>query len=424
MNAQIVQPVSEQVVAQFSMLDQDDIAIDPPEVIQTPEARVDGSDQTDATDNETEPGGETPETAPAGSQQQNAPDDEEPLTLADVVASLYRSYPDIARARQETRIAGGELLSAYGSYDTKFLADSISEPTGFYRNYRNGLGVARQTWWGGYAAAGYRIGRGFFQPWYKERQTNDGGEFKVAFAQPLLQGRAIDPQRVAVFQASLAQQAATPIIQQTILDISRDAAAVYWEWVAVGAVLEAQRELLELAEKRGKQFEIGVKAGKFPEIDLILNQQLIAERRAKVFEMEQKFRATSFKLGLFLRDDSGRPMVPNDNWLPDRFPVIEPPTLTNFQDDLAAALMRRPEPQILQLEVRQVELDRRLACNEMLPRFDFVTEASQDMGARFDQRRRQGRIRTGDRLHQRGSDPTSQSERKNPIHHWENRPDQ
>ncbi len=306
------------------------------------------------------------------------------LTLADVVASLYRSYPDITRARQQAGVAGGELLSAYGAYDTKLGLESVSEPTGFYRNYRNGLGVARQTWWGGYVGAGYRIGRGLFQPWYKERQTNDGGEFKISIGQSLLQGRAIDPQRVAVFQANLAQQAVGPTIQQAILETSQEATAVYWQWVAAGGVLEAQRELLRLSETRRDQFEVGVKAGKFPEVDLILNEQLIAERRAKVLETEQKYRATSFKLALFLRDQAGQPLLPSDDWLPDRFPIIEPLPASNFQDDLAAALRRRPEPQILQLELQSVQLDRRLAQNQTLPRIDFVTEASQDVGFRSD----------------------------------------
>lgn len=307
---------------------------------------------------------------------------EQTLTLADVVASLYGSFPEIQRARQQPAIASGELLSSYGAYDTKFRAESLSEPTGFYKNYRNGLGLARQTWWGGYVGAGYRIGRGDFQPWYKERETNDGGEFKVAFTQPLLQGRAIDAQRVAVFQASLAQQAADPLIQQTILDVARSGAMAYWDWVATGRFLVAQRELLDLAKTRGEQYEVGFKAGKFAEIDVILNRQLIAERQAKVFETEQKFRDTSFKLSLYLRDDNGRPLVPSEDWLPSEFPSIESPPLDNFQGDLAAALQRRPEPRLLQIEIQQVQLDRQLACNEMLPRLDFVSEASQDMGAR------------------------------------------
>ncbi|TWU33404.1 TolC family protein [Novipirellula artificiosorum] len=301
------------------------------------------------------------------------------LTLADVVASLYRAYPEIARARQQPIVATGELTQAYGSFDTKLYGNTISEPLGNYENYRNGIGVARQTWWGSYLAAGYRIGRGHFQPWYKERQTDEAGEFKLAFVHPLLQGRAIDTNRLAVFQASLARQAADPIIQQAILDTSRDAMGIYWQWVAAGAVLEAQRELLQIAEKRGKQFEAGFEADKFAEIDLILNQQLIAERRAKVLETEQKYRQIAFKLSLYLRDEMGQPMVPSDNWLPDHFPETQLPE-SNFDQDLAAALMRRPEPQLLQLELRGVELERRVACNDLLPRVDFIAEASQDIG--------------------------------------------
>ncbi|TWU02428.1 TolC family protein [Stieleria varia] len=304
----------------------------------------------------------------------------EGLTLADVIASTYRGYPEIAAARQQPRIASGELLSARGAYDTKFDAFSLSEPTGFYRNYRNGLGLARQTWWGGYVAAGYRIGRGFYQPWYKERQTDDAGEFKVKLTQPLLQGRAIDAERVAVFRASLSQQMAIPTIQQSILDASREAASAYWQWVAAGAILRAQRELLDLAEKRAKQFEIGVKADKFPEVNLIFNEQLIAERRAKLFETEQKFRATGFKLSLYLRNEIGQSLVPDDQWLPTSFPLITPLELQDLQEALLSSLARRPEPQLIRLQIRQTQLDQQLACNEMLPRLDFVMEASQDMG--------------------------------------------
>ncbi len=304
----------------------------------------------------------------------------QPLKLADVIASVYRAFPLIEQARLERARAHGQLVEAYGAYDTKLQGYTLSEPTGFYRNYRNGIGLARQTWWGGYLSAGYRIGRGEFQPWYKERETNEAGEFKVAVGAPLLQGRAIDAQRVAVFQASLAGQAAAPLVQQSILTAAREAANHYWEWVAAGAVWEAQRELLTLAEKRGEQYTVGVNAGKFAEIDLIFNDQLIAERRGKVLETEQKFRATSYKLSIFLRDEFGQTMVPADDWLPHSFPEIEPLQPSDFQTDLADALARRPEPLLLQFEQRQILLEQQLARNQLLPQLDVVGEASQDVG--------------------------------------------
>lgn len=308
---------------------------------------------------------------------QRGPDD---LRLADVIASLYRSYPEIAAARQQAALANGQLVEAYGAFDTKLNYHTLNEPTGFYENYRHGIGVARNTWWGGYVAAGYRIGRGVFQPWYLERETETGGEFKLAMVQPLLQGRAIDPNRVAVFQANIERQMAGPMVQQSILEASRDAALIYWQWVAIGAVLEAQKDLLKLAEERNEQFEFGVAAGKFAEIDLILNRQFVAERQAKVLETEQKFRETGFKLSLYLRNEFGQPLVPPDEWLPIHFPVIELPPLNNFQEDLLAALARRPEPRLLQLAIRQVQFDQQLARNDMMPALDFVVDGSQDVG--------------------------------------------
>src|SRR6056297_1198656 len=379
----------------LAMLPDDDVS-DAPDSALSEAGDVDGSSRfdfglDDGQDDIEDGGPDDPETIPSGDAARDdrdaaelaADDDdgsEDELTIADVIASVYRSYPDIAAARQEITVAGGDLLSAYGAYDTKLQAFTLNEPTGFYENYRHGLGVARQTWWGGYVAAGYRNGRGFFQPWYKERSTDEGGEFKIAYNQPLLQGLAIDPQRVAVFQASLQQQAATPILQQAILTISREAAMLYWDWVLAGAVLEAQRELLELAEIREEQFDAQFEAGSTALIDVLQNRQLVADRRAKFFETQQKFQAAALKLGLYLRGQDGRPLPPGPDWLPERFPVIETPPDRTLQDDLAAALTRRPEPRLLQLGIQQTQWDRRLACNELLPRLDFVSELSQDVG--------------------------------------------
>ena len=305
----------------------------------------------------------------------------ESLSLADVIASLYQSYPEVIQARQEYLLAGGRQLIANGAYDTKFKSYAYAEPTGFYQNYRTGLGVARQTWWGGQATAGYRIGRGLYQPWYLERQTEDAGEFSVGLTQPLLQGRAIDPERVAFFKARLAQQAPPNIILQTLLEASQDATKLYWQWVSAGNVLEAQRQLLRIAETRGEQYAKGVEAGKFPEIDLILNQQLIAERRAQTLEAEQKFQQVAFKMSIFLRDASGQPMVPIAAWLPKQFPVIATRPDSDFQSDLISALGRRPELKFLQLDLQNLQLDCRLARNQLLPQMDLIASASQDMGA-------------------------------------------
>ena len=324
-----------------------------------------------------------PESVVASAQPMNVDGDllaNGKLTLADVVASLARAFPLIEQARLQRGVAGGDQLAANGFYDHKVQGYTLSDPTGVYRNYRHGIGVARQLWWGGYLSAGYRIGRGDFEPWYKERETDKSGEYKLGLVQPLLQGRAIDPARVALFQANLRQQAVGPEIDRTLLITAMEGATAYWNWVAIGGSLEAQRELLELAETRTRQLEELVKAGKNKGIDLIFNEQLVAERRLKVIETLQKYRETGFKLSLYLRDEAGQPMVPAEDWLPEKFPRIERLPPGDFPADLAMAMMQRPELRLINLELQQVTWDNRLARNQLLPQVDWVTEGSQDAG--------------------------------------------
>lgn len=304
------------------------------------------------------------------------------LALADVMASVYSSFPAIERARLTQGAANGERLGAFGSFDTKMKGYTLSEPTGFYRNFRNGLGFARRTWWGGEVSAGYRIGRGDFQPWYKERETNEGGEFKVGMTLPLLQGRAIDPQRVAVFQANLSIQAVSPLVQIQILQAGSEAARAYWAWVAAGARLLAQEELLALAKDRQMKFEQGEQAGKFALIDVVFNRGLVAERQGKVLETQQKYQDSIFKLSFYLRNESGTPMLAGNDWRPQRFPIIEPFPSMDFMADLNASVSRRPEFALLNLDRQSVQLDRRLASNQTMPDLGFISEASQDSGLR------------------------------------------
>ena len=302
------------------------------------------------------------------------------LQLSDVIASTYRAFPLLQIARLQSGVASGQQVSAWGAYDTKLEYYSLSQPVGFYETFRNGIGVARQLWWGGYVSAGYRTGRGSFEPWYKERETNGGGEFKVALMQPLLQGRAIDPQRVELFQANLRRQAVDPEIQSQILFAGREASAAFWNWVEVGNVLKAQERLLQIAMKRGEQLEFALTKGQSSRLEVAQNAQVIEERIIKVNDTKQKFRDTAFKLSLFLRDENGAPLLPPPEWLPVDFPVITELPVGDFEQDFQNALASRPELLLINLEVQSLRWDVSLARNQTLPNVDLTIQTTQDVG--------------------------------------------
>jgi outer membrane protein TolC len=112
----------------------------------------------------------------------------------------------------------------------------------------------------------------------------------------------------------------------------------------------------------------------------VFNSQLVAERASRRLEAEQRFRLAGFRLSLFLRDEVGSGLIPNDQWLPRHFPIIEPLPPADFNADFQAALTRRPELALLALQAQHIRLDRQLADNQRLPTLDLMAEASQDVG--------------------------------------------
>jgi outer membrane protein TolC len=318
--------------------------------------------------------------APPPAAAANSTTDAVALPLYDVIVSVHESYPLLLTALLERQIADGKQLAAWGEFDLDLKAYGIAAPEGFYKNYRHGVSLDQPLFGGGYLYSGYKVGNGKFQPWFKERQTNEGGEFSIGLGAPLLKDRAIDKRRAAVFQADLARQAVEPAVQAQLLEFVRVASQVYWSWVAAGQTLEAQRELLRNAQARVRQIQERVAAGDLQRIVRINNEQLIAARETKVIESDRKLQETAIKLSLFFRDAAGAPLIPAPARLPETFPDAAAPATEQIEADIARALAASPELVELDLLAEQVCVELRAAENMLLPKLDAQLLASKDVG--------------------------------------------
>ncbi len=303
-----------------------------------------------------------------------------PVHLEQVVASVLQSYPLLQAAVRERQVQDGNLLAAWGSFDLQLKAFGIAAPEGYYENYRSGFALNQPLMDGGYAYGGYKIGRGDFQPWFKERETNDGGEFAIGLGTPLLQGRAIDKRRTQLFQAEIDRDVVEPAVESSVLEFVRVASIAYWNWVASGQAFEARQQLQRLAEMRVDQINERVDAGDLPRIARINNDQLIAVRETKVIEAERKLQTAAITLSLFLRDAAGVPIVAPAELLPRQFPDHTLPDPAQIDADIAAALATRPELVELDLMIERVNFDLANAQNMMLPKLDAQLLASKDVG--------------------------------------------
>jgi len=301
------------------------------------------------------------------------------LPLDAVISSVYQSYPMLEAALYSRNVASGERLSAAGAWDTKLKAASENGPTGFYQTYRQSVGVIQPLFGGGEVFAGYRIGRGDFEPWYKERETNKSGEFKVGANLPLVQNRSIDERRAAIWRANYGRQLVEPDIHAQLIGFVQEASYAYWDWVAAGERYRIAERVLKLAEDRTDRIRDQVEQGFLDPPEQTDNLRLVSERKAKLAESEQKLNKAAIKLSLYYRDTQGQPVVPAI----DDAPEFPKPQLVDDEElavDAQIALSQRPEIALLNLYQQQLDVDYAQARNQLLPALDAVLTASQDTG--------------------------------------------
>ncbi len=302
-----------------------------------------------------------------------------PLKLEDVISSIYSSNPMVESVLYSRDIASGNNLSAHGAFDLKLKASSENGPQGFYQTYRQSIGLTQPLYSGSEVWGGYRVGRGDFQPWYRERQTNDGGEFKAGMTIPLMRNRDIDERRTELWKSELDMQLAEFDIQAQMIGFVQEASYAYWEWIAAGKKYDIAKKILELAESRNSRIKSQVEAGSTDPPELTDNLRLIAERRAKLADAERKLNQKASKLSLYIRDAQGFPLIPsavNLSVFPEPY-LIEP---KKMREDVQIAMENRPELKIFDLFKQQYDVDLTQANNLLKPDVSAVIWGSQDMG--------------------------------------------
>jgi outer membrane protein TolC len=303
------------------------------------------------------------------------------LSLEIVLDSVTRSYPEIEVAISEIQAADGKRLSSWGQFDSTFAAFSTSQPLGFYQTWRNGAGITQPLWSGGEVFGSYRIGRGNFEPWYGERATDEGGEFKAGFSMPLLKDRDIDPRRAGVRSADAGRDEVEADVESRLLQFQRIATQAYWDWAVSGQAVEIQQRLLELAQQRASQIDERVQKGDLATIAQIDNERFIAKRRNDLIKARRALEKAAIKMSMFYRDDGGTPVIAGASQLPKNMPDVLPISESQLENDTATALATRPELQALVAARRQTLVDLQYADNLMLPKLDLKGFVAKDIGA-------------------------------------------
>lgn len=305
-----------------------------------------------------------------------------PLELDEVLSSTETHHPSLAGTRTGADRARGQVLSARGAFDPRLRVRGTLQPVGYYEWGTVDTEIRARTLAAGLTPfAGWRLGRGTFPVYDGRSLTARAGEIRAGLELPLLRDSAIDAPRTARRKADNGLVIADAEIQARRLELLRDAAISYWEWVAANERADIRARQLDLAKERDEGIRRQITDGNTAEIESLDNRRVIATRDVALVAARRDAQRAAFDLSLFLRDPSGAPSVPDEKRRPDNLQL--PPRLAadvDLDGDIAEALRRRPEVKLFEQRRRNAELDARLARNQRLPVLGAQAYVAKDLG--------------------------------------------
>lgn len=301
-----------------------------------------------------------------------------PLQLTDVLKSAAASHPKLLSGAAKIDAAKGSALSANGAFDLEMYAEGTYSPVGKYSEPRGEVGLKQPTpLWGAKFYAKYENGEDF-APYDGALVTSEAGKASLGVLLPLLQGRAIDSSRFNQLRTSIEVAIAEQTLRSVQADVLAAAASAWWKWVVAGKKLSIQQLLLKQAEARQEFLIEQVKVGAIPNIEVADNERLVAQRRAKLVALEWEFVQQSLHLGLYYRDNTGRPQRVGIEHLPQQPLATFSPNLS--LDALLSSLESSPGAQIYRKTLTALDAELSLANNAQLPQLDVEVFGSRSFG--------------------------------------------
>jgi len=308
------------------------------------------------------------------------------VTLADVLRQVETNHPKLTGANISRLAAEAKLLEKRGAFDpvistsSDFLRYNSTSTPGTAATATQNQGIVEWTTRSGMKFfAGSRINFGRVKS--PLSSTGETGEYFAGVSMPLLRDRNINAKSIGERQAAIGITLADTEIAAVRLELFRNAATGYWEWVAAKQKLNVNRSIFEISTERARQVAARVDSGELAPIDSTEASIEVQRRMGNVVKAEQELQKSAVKLGLYLWRDDG---APDDVPVSERAPQkLSPPNrLPDFvvRDGIDRALSNRPELQNLQLLSDQNELEQRLAQNNRRPRADLYISPGQDTG--------------------------------------------
>jgi outer membrane protein TolC len=293
------------------------------------------------------------------------------LTYEQFLQQIYQNHPIAKQINIQRDVAAQYLKKARGGFDPKVGANWDFKNFD-KKNYYNILNAYMKVpiWSDIAIEAGYNYANGYYLN--PENKLPEVGQAYLGVKIPLLNGLWTSERRTTLQQSKLMLGASEVEIKALLNDLLYKAGKTYWDWVKVYNELLVVKASLENSEVQFEATKISFEQGDKPAVDTLKSFIQIQERTVllanKLIEVQNAARLVSS----YLWSTNQEPLILQEGM----FPVaLQQLAMQPLEDDLLEnsldQLQQHPNILMYDFKLQNLDLERKLKVNNLLPKLDF-----------------------------------------------------
>jgi len=293
------------------------------------------------------------------------------ITYEQFLQQIYQNHPISKQINIQGDIAAQYLKKAKGGFDPKVGANwdfKNFEQKNYYNLLNTYLKVP--IWSDISIEAGYNYTNGYYLN--PENTLPEAGQAYLGVKIPLLNGLWTSERKTSLEQAKLMLGASEAEIQILLNDLLYEAGKTYWNWVKVYSELLVVQASLENANLQFEATQNSFKQGDKPAVDTLKSFIQIQERRVllanKLIEVQNAARLVSS----YLWNENQEPLILQEGMYPVGLQQLAmQPLGADLLENSLQQLQQHPAILKYNFKLKNLDLERKLKVNNLLPKLDF-----------------------------------------------------
>lgn len=301
------------------------------------------------------------------------PDSVKPFTIENFYHLVVQNHPVAKQAQLLSENAKQEIRMARGNFDPKLEAEFLTKnyKNKDYYTLANGsvkfpttlpldptVGVERNT-------------GNYLNP---ERYIDDEFNYQQFYAGisiPLGRGLITDDRRTALRQAELFKEITEAEQVKQINKLLLETAKEYWQWYYAYYNYRLLNRSVLLAKEIFSRVKVNYQFGEASPVDTVQAKITWQQRIIEQQEAFLDYQNSGVRLSNFLWDSLGNPLALDTKWAPVLQPEPRIMTSDGLQELTDQAKENHPELQKLNVKIRQLEVERKLAAEYLKPQLNL-----------------------------------------------------